>query len=97
MTVTVLLEVTAKPEYTDDLITMFGENFKQTRVYEGCIDIYMTRDHDNPNTIVIVEQWHTRPAYEKYLAWRTATGVVDKILTMAEAMPPIRFFDRLDR
>ena len=96
MSVTVLLEVTAKPEYTDTLIDMFANNFKETRQYEGNIDIYMTRDHDDPNTLVLVEQWETRPHYERYLAWRTETGVGEKLASMAAAGPTIRYFDRMD-
>ena len=96
MSVTVLLEVTAKPECVDDLIGMFGENFKQTRVYDSCIDIYMTRGHDDPNELVLVEGWQTRPQYERYLAWRAETGVVDKVAAMAASPAIIRYFDRLE-
>ena len=96
MSVTVLLSVTAKPECLDELVTMFTENFKQTRVYDGCIDIYMTRSHDDPNELLLVEQWETRPHYERYLAWRAETGVVDKLAAMAAGEPTITYFDRLD-
>lgn len=96
MSVTVLLSVTAKPECLDELVAMFTENFKQTRVYDGCIDIYMTRSHDDPNELLLVEQWETRPHYERYLAWRGETGVVDKLAAMAAREPTIRYFDRLD-
>jgi quinol monooxygenase YgiN len=96
MSVTVTLEVTAKPESIDALVTMFAENFKQTRVYDGCIDVYMTRSHDDANTLLLVQEWQTRPHYERYLAWRAATGVVDKLAGMAAAAPIIRYFDRLD-
>lgn len=96
MSVTVLLAVTAKPECRDDLIAMFAENFKQTRVYDGCIDVYMTLCDDNPNEILLVQQWETRPHYERYLAWRAETGVVDKLAAMADGEASIRFFERLD-
>jgi len=96
MSVTVLLAVTVKPECVDDLIAMFTENFKQTREYDGCIDVYMTRGHDDPNELVLVEQWQTRPHYERYLAWRAETGAVDKLAAMAASEPTIRYFDRLE-
>lgn len=96
MSVTVTLTVTAKPERCDELIAMFTENFKQTRVYDGCIDVYMTRSHDDPNELLLVQQWETRPHYEHYLAWRAETGVVDKLAAMADGDASIRFFDRLD-
>ena len=76
MSVTVTLEVTAKPESIDELVTMFTENFKQTRVYDGCIDVYMARSQDDANTLLLVEEWETRPHYERYLTWRAETGAV---------------------
>lgn len=96
MSVTVLLEVTAKSECLDELIAMFTENFKQTRVYDGCIEVYMTRSQLDANTLLLVEQWETRAAYEKYLAWRAETGVVEKLGSMAAVPPSITYFDRLD-
>jgi len=96
MRVTVLLEVVAKPACVDDLIGMFTENLKQTRVYDGCIDVYMTRSQEDPNEIVLVEEWETRQHYERYLAWRAETGVVDKLNGMAAAAVIVRYFDRLE-
>lgn len=95
MSVTVLLEVTVKPECIDELIAMFAENFKETRVYDGCLGVYMTRGHDNPNELVLVEEWATRPHYERYLAWRTETGVSEKLSGMLSAPAIFRYFDRL--
>ena len=94
--VTVLLEATAKPECIYDLIAMLHENFKETRVYDGCIDVYMNRGHDDPNQLVLVEQWETRPNYETYLAWRTDTGVSEQLAGMLSAPPIFRYFDRLE-
>jgi quinol monooxygenase YgiN len=42
---------------------------------------------------VIVEQWDTRGHYEKYLAWRTESGVMDEFAAMMAGPPNIRFFD----
>ena len=97
MSVTVLLEAIAKPESIDDLIVMLHENFKETRVYAGCIDVYMNRSHADPNQLVLVEQWETRLNYESYLAWRTETGVSDKLAEMLSAPPIFRYFDRLEK
>ena len=61
MSVTVLLTVTAKAECRDDLIAMFAQNFRQTRVYDGCIDVYMALSDASPNELLLVQQWQTRP------------------------------------
>tara|TARA_R110002073_G_scaffold7124_3_gene41092 strand:+ start:188 stop:481 length:294 start_codon:yes stop_codon:yes gene_type:complete len=96
MSVTVLLMVTAKAECRDDLIAMFAQNFRQTRVYDGCIDVYMALSDASPNELLLVQQWETRPHYERYLAWRAETGVVDKLAAMADGEVSIRFFERFD-
>ncbi len=96
MSVTVLLAVTAKPECRDALIEMFVQNFRQTRIYDGCIDVYMTVGDDDPNEILLVQQWASRPHYARYLAWRAETGVVDKLAAMADGEASIRFYERLD-
>ena len=96
MSVTVLLEATVKPECIDELVKMFAENFKQTRAYDGCIDVYMNRSHDDPNELVLVEEWETRPHYEHYIAWRTETDVSEKLAGMLSAPAIFRYFDRLD-
>ena len=96
MSVTVLLEVTVKAESIDALIAMVAENFKETREYDGCLEVYMNRGHDNPNELVLVEQWETRSHYERYLAWRTETGVSEKLAGMLSAPAIFRYFDRLN-
>lgn len=87
MTVTVLLEVTAKPECIEEFFAIFAESFKETRVYDGCLEVYMNRGHDSHNELVLIEQWETRSHYERYLAWRTETGVSEKLAEMLSAPP----------
>ena len=96
MSVTVILEVTAKPECTEDLIAWFSENFKQTRTYDGCIDVAMSRSHDDPNHLALVMTWEKRGDYEGYLQWRADTGAVEQLVAMAAKEPSFRYFDKLD-
>ena len=96
MSVTVILEVTAKPECTEDLIAMFSENFNQTRAYDGCSEATMSRSHDDPNHLALVMTWDKRASYERYLQWRADIGDVQKLAAMAAKEPSIRYFDKLD-
>jgi quinol monooxygenase YgiN len=45
---------------------------------------------------ILVEYWDSRVHYEKYAAWRTETGVMDKIGTMLAGPPNIRYFERIN-
>ena len=41
--------------------------------------------------VIFVEHWEDQSKYEKYLAWRTESGVMDKLAAMLDAPPIIRF------
>ena len=94
MACTVLLELKAKPECVDDLIAGLGGMLPETRKYEGCIDVYAHQDQDDPTTIVAIETWESREAYEKYFAWRTETGAIGALGDWVSAPPSIRYFDK---
>ena len=49
---------------------------------------------DNPCVIVMLEYWETRGHYEKYLQWRTETGVMARFGSFLTGPPSIRYFER---
>lgn len=94
MACTVLLELKVKPECVDDTLAGLAGLLPETRQYEGCIEVYAHQDQDDPTTILAIEQWDSREAYEKYFAWRTETGVIDALAAWVSAPPSIRYFDK---
>ena len=88
----VLLEATIKDGCADALRACFVKVLPDTRSFDGCIYIYITRDQDNPAQIIIVELWETRAHYERYLAWRSETGIMDELAAMMDN-PSWRFLD----
>ncbi|MGK2913395.1 MAG: putative quinol monooxygenase [Porticoccaceae bacterium] len=94
MTCTVLLELKVKPECVDATLKGLGELLPSTRTYAGCIEVYAHQDQDDPTTIVAIEKWESRKAYEKYFAWRTETGVINQLAAWVAAPPSIRYFDK---
>jgi quinol monooxygenase YgiN len=97
MSVLVLLEATAKVGCVNELKTLLNEHFPVTRAMEGCRDLKAYLDSEDGRTMVFVEHWDTREAYQKYLAWRTEkTDVAAKMLKMIEDYPRIRFFEMFD-
>ncbi len=91
---TVLLEIQVKPEHSDGMAEGFKAQFPDTRAFDGCIDLYVSRNQDDPNNFVIVETWESREKYEAYFAWRTERGDIDNLKAIAEGEPSIRFLDR---
>lgn len=95
MTCTVLLELRVKEEHVEEVAASFKDALPDTRTFDGCIDVYMVRDQDNPNTFIAVETWESREKYEAYFAWRTERGDIDNALATMEGDLKIRFFDRI--
>ncbi len=56
----------------------------------------MIRNQDDPDVLVAVEEWESKAHYEKYLAWRTETGVMDNLKELIAEPPSIRYFEPTD-
>jgi quinol monooxygenase YgiN len=96
MAIMVLLEGKAKTETVDDLKAALPRLFPDTRRYDGCQGITAYIGADDGRTVVFVEYWATNAHYERYLAWRTETGVIAQLVDMLEASPSIRYFEQVD-
>jgi quinol monooxygenase YgiN len=89
----VILEVRTKEGCFDQVRDWFKGALPDTREYDGCQSIHLVNNQDDPNSIMIVEQWETRQKYETYLAWRGERGDMDTLGAMLDGEPSIRFFD----
>lgn len=96
MATLVILEIKVKPEAIPTLKEMLPGLLPDTRKYDGCQSVTFFQQKDDSNTFVAVEQWDSKEKYEKYLAWRTETGVMAKLGELLSAPPSFRFFDPLD-
>ena len=96
MSVVLLLGLQVKPEAVNDVKAFMKENLPDTRGYDGCQGLDVYDNMDETGNLVIYERWDSRPQYEKYLAWRTETGTMDRMGTMVKAPPSIRYFERVD-
>jgi len=96
MSVLVLVEGPVKAEDIPKIKSYMAEILPDTREYDGCqgVEVYFNmEDHGN---MILVEYWDSRAHHEKYVGWRTETGVMDKIGSMLSGQPSIRYFDRTD-
>jgi len=96
MAVMVLLEGKARPDSVDRLKAALPNLFPDTRRYEGCRGITAHTNVDDGLAVVFVEHWDTRAHHERYLRWRTETGVIAELVGMLEAPPTIRYFEQID-
>lgn len=93
MTCMVMLEVRAKAGTGNDLINIFEQILPDTRAYDGCISVDVYQNQDEPDIVVLVEQWQTRAHYEKYFAWREETGAIAQLGQLLDGPPSLRYFD----
>ena len=96
MSVTVLLEVQAKPEKLAELKSTFKKTLPDTRAYEGCQGVDVIGNQDDSCNLVLIEKWDSRQHYEKYLGWRTKSGALEALGAMLAQPPNIRYYDDVD-
>lgn len=93
MTCQVILEFKAKPGAIEKAKAWLRSVLPDTRGFEGCLTLYCIQDQDEPDAILIIEQWAKRENYEKYLAWRGERGDMETFGSFMAGPPKIRFFD----
>ncbi len=59
------------------LLDAFSTSLGDTRAFDGCRSVETFVDSDNPDTILLIEEWDSRAQQEAYLTWRVETGMLD--------------------
>lgn len=96
MSVTVLLELHAKPGSGKALKEVFRQILPDTRRFDGCRSVTVLGNEDEEGQLVLVEQWGAREHHENYMEWRTERGDIAKLGELLAAPPSIRYFDEVD-
>jgi quinol monooxygenase YgiN len=74
-----------KPEATAPLLERFAEALPDTRAFPGCRSVDVFRNDEDPNKIILIEEWDSRTDHEKYMAWRNRDGTMDALAGMFSA------------
>lgn len=93
MSIRVVLELHVKPELADKVKDGFKEQLVDTRAFEGCEEISVIQNQDDPSEILVLEQWDSRQSYEAYLKWRTDRGDMDNIDKISTQPFQVRYYD----
>ena len=64
--------------------------------YDGCQGLDVYGNLDESTNLVFYERWDSRDHYQKYLNWRTETGVLDQLGSKLVGPPSIRYYERVD-
>jgi quinol monooxygenase YgiN len=91
--VSVLLHLRAKPGAGDDVEKSLVGIITAARDYDGCVEIRVVREQEDPDQIVIIEKWRSRVDFESYVAERGGSSLSADVVKMLEKEPAVRFFN----
>ena len=96
MSTFVVLEFQTKPDKVEAVKEFLRKVLPDTRNYAGYESLVLHQNQDDPTSMMMYEQWSTRPQYDAYLAWRIDTGTLAEFAEMLTGPPSFRFFDLVD-
>lgn len=89
MSVTVLLELTFKPECVAEAREVFRRELVKTRAFDGSLTTDVLVDSDDEAHWVIYEIWESVEADEAYRAFRAGDGKITDLPPLLAA-PPVK-------
>jgi quinol monooxygenase YgiN len=94
MTVLVTLEAEIKATNVAELPRLLRDLLPSTRAFAGCrrVSGYLSQDRK----LLLVEDWDSVEAHQKYGAWRVSTDHGKQLMAMFVGDPIIRYFNPLD-
>ena len=96
MSVAVILKLAVKEESAEELKKYLKEILPDTRSFEGCQGVQLYENKESPTKMIIHSKWISEEADKKYMAWRTETGVFDKVAPMLTDPPSLELYNIID-
>jgi len=93
MSINIVLEINADPKGLETLLKTLQTILPDTRSYDGCNEVIVLTNQDDPYNFVLLENWESREKYEKYLSWRQERGDLDALGEMLSQPPSIKFYN----
>jgi len=70
MSVIVLFDFHVRPDEVSTAESVIARLLVDTRAYDGCVSLDVTRDIADRAHLVFIERWDSVEAYDAYAAWR---------------------------
>lgn len=96
MAVTALLEVRLDPDRIPEAHRVLAETLVATRGFDGCLNVKVTADVDDPAHVVVVETWESREHDAAYRAFRASPEGRSELGTVLVAAPTLTVLEHLD-
>ncbi len=82
-----------QPGKGKDLLDALTVALVDTRAYDGCVSVETFVDADNPDTVVLIEEWDSRGQNEKYMTWRMETGLLEMLQPILAGPLEVHYLD----
>ena len=82
-----------QPGMGEALLTAFTTALVDTRAYDGCISVETLVDTENPDTIMLIEEWESRGQQEAYLAWRVESAMIEMLAPVLAEPFEMHYFE----
>ena len=66
-----------QPGKGKDMVDILSAALVETRAHDGCLSVEAFVDADDPDAVLLIEEWETRGHHDRYMAWRVETGMTD--------------------
>lgn len=90
---TVTLLFKCQPGMGAVLLEAFTASLGDTRAFDGCLSVKTFVDADNPDTVMLIEEWDSKDQQEAYLAWRIESGMIDLLAPVLAEPFEMHYFE----
>ena len=71
------------------ILEFLSQILPDTRAFDGCQGLRVYEEGDG-EALVFIEYWDSAEHYQRYLDWRTETGVLNQLVDLLAEPPVIR-------
>jgi quinol monooxygenase YgiN len=89
--VTITIKLVAKDR--DQTLQHLAHALPTTRNYNGCRYCNTLTNADVPNEIVLIQEWDSRDAQQRYIQWRQETGALSELVALLAEPPTVEFWE----
>lgn len=82
-----------QPGMGASLLDAFTTALVDTRAFDGCLEVQTFVDADNPDTILLIEEWESRAQQEAYLGWRVESGMIEMLAPVLAEPFEMHYFE----
>jgi quinol monooxygenase YgiN len=96
VSVLLILELSIEPESVEAYLAQFPQILPDTRAFDGCEEIRVQQNVDDPTDVVLLERWASREQFETYATWRRDRGDLEQLDKGLAGRPKMRFYRDVD-